>query len=224
MQMNQLRPASDFALRYGAKTVVYGPPGTGKTPIINTAPRPVLLCIEPGMLSMRTSNVPTWAGFNAKLIDEFFDWVLKSNEARNFDTICVDSLSQMSEVILEEELGRNRDGRKAYGEMSRRVMKHVNGIFFAQQKHTYLICKQAVVDDNGGRMFKPYFPGQDLNVKIPHLFDVTMHLNVHNIPGVGQHKAFRTAPSLDAIARDRSGKLNEFEPCDLTALFNKVMS
>lgn len=224
MQMNQLRPASDFALRYGAKTVVYGPPGSGKTPVLNTAPRPVLLCIEPGMLSMRQSNVPTWAGFTPKHIDEFFDWVLKSNEAANFDTICVDSVSQMAEVILEEELGRNRDGRKAYGEMSRRVMKHMNGIFFAQRKHTYLICKQATVEDNAARMFRPYFPGQDLNVKIPHLFDVTMHLAVHNIPGVGQHKAFRTAPSFDAVARDRSGKLNEFEPCDLTALFNKIMS
>jgi hypothetical protein len=224
MQMNQLRPASDFALRYGAKTVVYGAPGTGKTPILNTAPRPVLLCIEPGMLSMRQSHVPTWAGFTPKHIDEFFDWILKSNEAQNFDTICVDSVSQMAEVILEEELGRNKDGRKAYGEMSRRIMRHMNGIFFAQRKHTYLICKQASVEDGSSRMFRPYFPGQDLNVKIPHLFDVTMHLAIHNIPGAGQHKAFRTAASIDAVARDRSGKLNEFEPCDLTALFNKIMS
>lgn len=224
MQMNQLRPASDFALKYGAKTVVYGAPGTGKTPILNSAPRPVLLCVEPGMLSMRQSTAPTWGGFTPKHIDEFFEWILKSNEANNFDTICIDSVSQMAEIILEEELQRNRDGRKAYGEMSRRVMRHMNGIFFAQQKHTYLICKQAVVEDTTGRQVRPYFPGQDLNVKVPHLFDVVMHLATHNIPGAGQHKAFRTAQTLDAVARDRSGRLNEFEPCDLTALFKKIMS
>lgn len=224
MNIHSLQPANRLAALYGAKTVVYGPPGVGKTPILNTAPRPVLCCVEPGMLSMRLSNVPTFQAFTAKAIDEFFDWVLRSPEAANFDTICVDSVSQMAEVILEEELGRNRDGRKAYGEMSRRVMKHMNGVFFAQRKHTYLICKQASVEDGNIRQFRPYFPGQDLNVKVPHLFDVIMQLGIHNIPGAGQHKAFRTSASLDAIARDRSGRLSEFEPCDLTALFNKIMS
>ena len=220
MNINDLRPANNYAVKYGAKSLVYGAPGTGKTPIVNTAPRPVLCCIEPGMLSMRTSSVPTYPAFTTRAIDDFFEWILKSNDARHFDTICVDSISQMAEVYLAEELTRNRDGRKAYGEMSRRVMAHLTGLYFAQNKHTYLICKQSVIEGQ----LRPFFPGQDLNVKVPHLFDIILQLAIHAIPGVGQHKAFRTLASLDAVARDRSGKLAEFEPCDLSALFNKVMS
>lgn len=169
---------------------------------------------------MRASKVPAFPAFTIKAIDEFFDFITKSNEARNFDTICIDSLSQMAEVVLGEEIAKAKDLRKAYGEMSRKVMGHLTTLYFLQNKHTYLICKQA--NDNG--VFRPYFPGQDLNVKVPHLFDVILYLAVHNIPGYGQQRAFRTSANYDCVARDRSGKLAEFEQLDLTNVFNKVMS
>jgi hypothetical protein len=176
------------------------------------------------MLSMRGSNVPTWQAFTCKAIDEFFEWLLKSNETKNFDTVCIDSLSQMAEIILMEEMTRHKDGRKVYGEMSAKMMRHLTNLYFMQYKHTYLICKQSTNDEGGIRQHRPYFPGQELNVKVPHMYDIILHLAVHNIPGHGPNKAFRTTGSLEAIARDRSGKLNEYEPLDLTAIFNKVIS
>mgnify|MGYP001589050309 CR=1 FL=1 len=77
MQLNQLRPASQLAQRFGVKALAYGGPGTGKTPMINTAPRPVLCVVEPGMLSMRTSNVPAWEAYDCGKIDEFFKWLFR---------------------------------------------------------------------------------------------------------------------------------------------------
>lgn len=224
MNISQLKPASSFAQQFGAKILCYGAPGTGKTPICNTAPRPVLCSIEPGLLSMRDSNVPTWQAFTTKAIDEFFEWLLKSNETKNFDTVCIDSGSQLAEVYLKEEVTKHKDGRKVYGEMSAKVMKHMEALYFLPQKHVYIICKQTTVDDGGIRYNRPHFPGQDLNVKIPHLFDIILHLAVHNIPGYGQHKAFKTQQSFDALARDRSGKLSEYEQPNLTEIFRKATS
>lgn len=219
MNLASLRPAADFALRYGAKTVCYGPPGVGKTPVINTAPRPLLCICEPGMLSMRASTVPAFPAFTGKAIEEFFTFI-KSPEAKNFDTICIDSVSQMAEIILSEELPKSKDLRAGYGSMSRKMVSYMYDLYFMQNKHTYLIAKQST---NEG-VYRPYFPGQDLNVKIPHLFDIILFLATHSIPGYGQQRAFRTSASFDCVARDRSGKLAEFEPLDLTAIFNKVMS
>ncbi|WBF76860.1 hypothetical protein PSV3_00158 [Septimatrevirus PSV32] len=96
MQMSQLKPASQLARRYGVKSVVFGAPGSGKTPLINTAPRPVLLVTEPGMLSMRGSNVPAWEAYSPALIVEFFEWFMKSREAANFDTLGIDSISNIA--------------------------------------------------------------------------------------------------------------------------------
>lgn len=230
MQMSEFRTARDFALKYGAKTLVYGKPGVGKTPIVNTAPRPILMVCEPGMLSLRNSNVPAVDCFTPERIDEFFAWLFGSREAANFDTVAIDSITQMAEIYLDRELGGKSkggnkvDGRAAYGNMSRAVMAHLNGLFFLQQKHTYLICKQTIVEVDGFSMRAPYFPGKELPIKVPHLYDIIMHLDNQNIPGVGVHKAFRCVSSYDTVARDRSGNLAEFEPPDLSAIFAKVMA
>lgn len=223
MNYRDLQPANNFSNSVGAKSICYGAPGIGKTPIINTAPRPVLLICEPGMLSMRGSVVPSYEGYTPQKIDEFFDWFFGSNEARAFDTLAVDSISQMCEIYLAEaKAGPNRDGRAHYGIMAEKVMKHVNRMFFIKNHHCYLICKQQTIDIGGIVKHRPYFPGKDLNVQIPHLYDMTLHLSEVTISGFGVQKAFRTKASFDIHARDRSGKLSEFEPADLNYIFRKA--
>ena len=226
MQMNQLKPASELAQRFGVKALVYGGPGMGKTPIIKTAPRPVLCVVEPGMLSMRdATNIPAWDAYTPERIDEFFKWLFTSAEAKNFDTVGIDSISQLAEIILTQELNRNKDGRKAYGEMSRRVMEIVNALYYLPNKHIYLIGKQSTGDENGVATKRPYFPGQDLNVKIPHLYDEILHLGEVNVPGQPKPVVgFRCLPTFGIMARDRSGRLNEIEPPNLDAIFKKCMS
>lgn len=226
MNKNDLKPASTLAKKNGVKAIVYGLPGAGKTPVVKTAPRPVILAVEPGMMSMRDAhNIPAYEAYSFEKIDEFFKWWFGSSEVSAFDTLAIDSLSQMAEIALDHFKARNKDGRKAYGEMSDWVMGHVNKLFYMPQKHMYLICKQAKIDSGSGNYFLPYFPGNDLDVKIPHLFDEILRLdNAVRIPGLLKEvTAFQTKESFNYKARDRSGKLDEFEQPDLTNLFNKCM-
>lgn len=220
MNINDLRHASDFAQLYGAKCIVFGPPGKGKTPIINTAPRPVLLATEPGLLSMRGSTVPTWVAGTTKAIDEFFDWWFGSNDSRNFDTLCIDSGSQTAETLLFEKQGTVKDGRKLYGELLTHFQKHFERVYQQRYKHVYMTAKMHT--ENG--LKRPYFPGQALNIWAPHRYDIIMCLDDYQMPDGKFYRMFKTRGTFDILARDRSGKLNEFEGCDLAALFNKVMS
>jgi hypothetical protein len=236
MQMSQLQPAHKLAQRYGVKCLAYGPPGSGKTPLVNTAPRPVMLVTEPGLLSMRNSNVPCWTGESTAKIEEFFKWAFESREMNNFDTIAVDSVSQMAEIVLAETFAKNRDGRKAYGDMSKQVMEWLDGIYFMQQKHVWLTAKQTSYEDvtyslapgtgmpiaQSKKKFTHYFPGQDLNVKVPHRYDEILHVGTATINGA-RHRVIRCWPTDEIMARDRSGNLAEYEPHDLSALFKKAM-
>lgn len=226
MNMNDLKPANQLAQQFGVKMLAFGGPGSGKTPLADSAPRPVILVTEPGMLSMRNSGAPCFEAYTVPKIHEFFEWFHKSSESKNFDTLCCDSLSQMAEMVLELELSRNKDGRKAYGEMSRTVYKIVSDLYYMQSKHMYLICKQASVEENGTSNYKkPYFPGNDLNVKIPHLFDLIAHIGLATVPGLPQPvRAIRCNPTYDILARDRGGRLDPLEQPNLTALFQKAMS
>ena len=222
MNLTDLKPASDFARIYGCKVCCYGPPGSGKTPLINTAPRPLLLATEPGLLSMRGSTVPTYLAETPSKIDGFFDWFFNSKEATQFDTLGVDSGSEIAGIYLIDSLNKNKHGMKAYGEMAEAVEKHLRKLYFLANKHIYFIAKQEIITESNYK--RPYFPGKYLPVQIPHLFDFILNLAVHPVPGQGQVSAFRCKESFDMMARARTGNLNEFEPPHLGNLFNKAMS
>jgi hypothetical protein len=237
VNLGSLKPASELARRYGVKSVIYGAPGSGKTPLITTSPRPVLLVTEPGMLSMRGSSVPSWEAYDSAKINEFFDWFMKSKESASFDTLAVDSISNVAEIILAEEMKKEKHGLKAYGNVSERVMKVCNDLYYMQNKHIVLIAKQTSVENGRQTMLqngeivtepvmqkRPYFPGKDLNVKVPHLFDNVLHLATASVPGQPKPvRALRTKESPEAFARDRLGNLAELEPPDLSSLFAKAM-
>lgn len=224
--MNQanLRPARDFAINFGVKSVVYGPAGSGKTPIINTAPRPVLLSCEPGLLSMRNSNVPTWQGYTPQTINDFFSWFFNSAETKNFDTLAVDSTTYMAQIYLQSALKTNKHGLAAYGEMATETLKHLNTLYYTREKHTYLIAQQEIINENGITIKRPYYPGKQLPIELPHKYDQILQLDIQNVPGVGQVKAFRCQASIDVLARDRTGMLAEFEPPDFSGIIKKAMS
>lgn len=222
MNLNDLKPASDYAKIYGCKCLVYGPPGHGKTPLISTAPRPLLLATEPGLLSMRGSVVPTYLADTPNKINEFFEWFFKSNEANQFDTLGVDSGSEMAGIYLIDSLAKNKHGMKAYGDMAESVEKWLRKLYFLPNKHIYFIAKQEIITENNYK--RPYFPGKYLPVQIPHLFDFVLNLDIHAVPGMGQVKALQCMESFDRMARARTGNLNMYEQPDLGYLFNKAMS
>lgn len=218
--MPEFKPANTYAQQFGVKSLVYGPPGTGKTPLLNTAPRPVLLAVEPGLLSMRGSPIPTCLAETPALIDDFFNWLFNSREADQYDTVGIDSVSEISYRYLVPELKAHKDGRKAYGEMARKVFPHLSNLYYMRNKHAYLIAKQTT--DESGK-YIPHFEGKDLGTKVPHLYDEILHLAKVQVPGVGEVTALRTQEAYNIAARDRSGRLAEFEQPHLTNLFNKIL-
>jgi hypothetical protein len=226
--LKELKPISQLAARYGVKSVVFGEPGSGKTPVaIKTAPRPILLATEPGLLSVRdVTTVPGVLATTGPAIRDFLTWFTSSAEARGFDTLVTDSVSQWAEIVLAEKLAVNKDGRKAYGEMAQDVMKYLRDLYYQQQKHIVLVTKQTYIDENGIPVRKPYFPGKELYVQVPHLYDLFMHLGKIP-PGTPNYPegqlAFRTRSAWDVFARDRSGNLSEFEFPDFNAIFTKAM-
>lgn len=227
MQTSDIRPIGELVQMLGCKAVIYGPAGSAKTPIAATAPRPLMLITEPGTLSMKNSTMPAYEAYDIKALNDFFAWFRSSKDINNYDTFCIDSVSQMCEMILTDELKNNRDGRKAYGELSRKTMEIMNGLYYTRQKHLYLIFKEQKFDENGVITKRPFVPGQDLPVKIPHLFDFILRLaKTNNIPGAppGEQLAFKCVGSYDVLARNRTGNLNEYEPPHFGNLVDKAMN
>lgn len=190
MQASDLRPAKEFALLFGVKALVYGQPGTGKTPISATSPRPVMLAVEPGLLSMRNSNMPTWMAPTKARIDEFMKWFENSAETKNFDTLVIDSVSQMCNIALDES--KKAHGLQQYGEMADYIMPYLQRLYYMKEKHLFLICKEELTDDGKRR---PAFPGKQLNGSsgVSHLYDCILRLAKVPIPNIGETLAIRVS-------------------------------
>lgn len=220
MQASDLKPAKAFAQLFGCKSIVYGPPGSGKTPISNTCPNPVMMAVEPGLLSMRTSNIPTWVAPNKNRIDEFMKWFELSTEAKKFDTLIIDSISQMCNIALNESKAKH--GLAQYGEMADYVMPYLERLYYMKEKHMYLIAKEELTSDGKRR---PAFPGQQLNGSsgVSHLYDCILRLAKVPVPRVGEVLAFQCNASYEILARNRTGTLADFEQPDFSALVKKVM-
>lgn len=225
MNINDLKPAHDFASQFGIKALIYGPAGSAKTPLLNTAPRPLLLATEPGLLSMRGSKIPTYEAYTPARINEFFKWFFNSNETKNFDTLGIDSASQVADIYLIDAQKNNKHGLKAYGEMADNTMEHLRTLYYTRYKHTYVICKEEIKDLDGQTMRRPYFPGQVLPIQVPHLYDFILRLAKTNVTGQnGEVLAFQCNASYNVLSRNRTGNLNQYEEPNFSKLVDKAMN
>jgi len=226
MKLSDLKPARALSEQFGIKAIIYGAPGSCKTPSIATAPKPVCLVTEPGMLSTRGLDYACFEAQNVGQIDEFFKWALQSDECKNtFETIAIDSISQLAEIYLVDGLKKHSHGLQAYGYMGEEVAKKCDQLFYQKQFNVVLLAKVTQIDADNPK-YRPFLPGKQLNTYIPHLFDEILFASKQLVPGQGD----RAVPTLtcyetyNAMARDRSGKLADLEPFNISHIFKKILS
>lgn len=228
----RLQSTSGFSLRHGVKCLVYAGAGAGKTRLIASAPRPVIFSAESGLLSLREYNLPYMPIASLNDLIEAYNWATQSREANQFDTLALDSVSEIAEVVLSNEKSKTRDGRKAYGDAQDEMIKIFRSFRDIVGKHVYFSAKQEFTTDGntGGKFYQPMFPGNKLAQAAPYFFDEVFQLVPYKDPGTGNRQWWlRTAPDLQNVAKDRSGTLAEWENADpatgggLTYIFNKML-
>ena len=224
----QAAPLDNQLQRLGVKSVGYGGSGVGKTRLVATAPRPIYISAERGGLSLKGQNIQALPEIKT-LVDliEAHKWVMTSNEAKNFDTICLDSVSEIADVVLQAQKRNTKDGRKAHGEANDLVLNRIYRDFRDMPaKHVYFIAKEQSFDNTitGTRQWSPVMPNATQRNELPYFFDVVFrYVVVANAPGQEPWRGLQTYNDGNAIAKDRSGKLAMWEPPNLSALFQKAM-
>lgn len=225
--MIKLQSTADVGLRNGVKMLVYGGAGAGKTVLCSTAPAPIILSAESGLLSLRRVRLPYIEIKTLQDLIEAYNWCKSSREAAQFATICLDSISEIAEVVLESEKQRQKDPRKAYFELQTILEKIVRDFRDLPGKHVYFSAKmEATKDGNTGAvMYGPSMPGQKIGPSLPYFFDEVFRLFVGKDPTNNQEfRALRTRPDYQSDAKDRSGMLDELEYPDLSRIIAKIMA
>lgn len=238
----QWSTTSQQAQGHGVKLMVYAEAGAGKTVLCATAPKPVILSAESGLLSLQRANIERIFGVNQPHISydipvlkiktvmdltHAFNWFNNpANRAReHFSTICIDSLSEIVEVVLANAKQQVKDPRQAYGEMLEQTIDAVKKFRDLQGFNLYMSAKMEPMKDEmtGLTRYWPAMPGRKLGPQLPYLFDEVFRLGVGKTQDGQKYRFLQTDQDMQYIAKDRSGRLEELEPADLTHVFNKIL-
>src|SRR5438309_7363158 len=104
----QIQDTKTASLKHGVKCMVYGASGVGKTRLLASAPAPIILSAENGLLSLRGYSLPFIQIKNIDQLLEAYNYLI-STKGQQFHTICLDSVSEIAEVCLSEAKKANRD-------------------------------------------------------------------------------------------------------------------
>ena len=208
----------------GIKALVYGHAGAGKTSLIPTLPAPIVLSAEGGLLSISDADVPFIEIATMADLMEAYQWLTDSAEAKDFQSVALDSISEIAEVVLAEELKRNKDGRAAYGELNTVMAGMIRAFRDLPGKHVYFTAKCEKSQDEQGRMlYAPAMPGKTLTQQLPYFFDLVMALRVEKDQEGGTHRMLMTDSDGLWSAKNRAaGKLDMWEAPDLGAIIQKL--
>lgn len=206
----------------GVKVLVYGHAGAGKTTLATTLPNPVIISAEGGLLSIKDSNIPYLEVNSMESLHEAYTWLL-TPEGRAFDSVVLDSLSEIGEVVLIHEKTQNKDGRAAYGEMATQMTALIRAFRDLDSKNVLMTAKVEKSQDEIGRMlYAPSMPGAKLGQALPYFFDLVLALRVEkDADGVAQRALMCDSDGL-WMAKDRSGKLQAWEQPDLGAIIREI--
>jgi phage nucleotide-binding protein len=219
----KLKQTKDLHLS-GVKICIYGQAGAGKTSLIPTLPNPVVLSAEGGLLSIREANIPYIEITCMDDLREAYKWLMTAEEAKGFESVALDSISEVAEVVLTaEKKSNNRDGRAAYGEMSSIMTDLIRSFRDLPGRHVLMTAKLEKSQDEMGRMlYNPSMPGKTLTQGLPYFFDEMFALRVErDAEGVAQ-RALLCQPDGLWYAKDRSGVLDTWESPDLGAIIQKI--
>lgn len=218
----KLKSTSGFASN-GVKLLVYGSAGTGKTTLIKTLPSPVIISAEGGLMSLRDCDIPYVEVKSLAEMGEVYKWLRDSEEAAQFKSVALDSISEIAEVVLAGEKNVTKDGRMAYGQMGDKMTALIRSFRDLPNRNIYFSAKiEKAQTESGAMLYQPSMPGQKISRDLPYFFDEVLALRIVDGDDGEPIRILQCESTYEYIAKDRSGKLSATEDADLGAVIEKI--
>lgn len=216
------------------KILIYGQSGSGKTYLARTIKEPALVVsAESGLLSIADVDVDvcdltealTPCERHEKLIEVYK--YLQTQEAREkYKWVYIDSLTEIANNLVGCLKGRydRKDAFPMWGEYNDSIRKLIRAFRDLKGYHVVFTALDSVDKDQVGRRFI----GVDMPGKISHaveaFFDEVFRLQVSVDEEGNKKRVLWTDTTDNFVAKDRSGKLDEIEVCDLSVIKGKICS
>lgn len=237
LKMKTLRDAIDSRR---PKIALYGESGTGKTTqimaiwaLLGDDERMMIVTAEHGLRSIKKAcpemmdDPRVVVGEVASIADVKEAVAMVSNSANGFAWCVVDSVSNIADRELRARMDAAPDPRQAYGGMMsatldvlwRLVDVAALGVLFIFQEVRNEVNEGSAKRPEPVNHYGPSVPSKGLQQAMPYVFDGVLRLEMKE----NGDRQIRTAKTRTIMAKDRTGKLDPFEPCDLSHVIAKIL-
>lgn len=239
----------------GVKLLVYGESGMGKTVLSSTAKDVLVVSAEGGLLSLSKNNLLTIhpndpivkanatngikvieiqqpAAYTYENADQPLQQLrdiyqfLASPQAKDIKTVVIDSISEISEIVLACMVGKTKDDRQAYKELRNKMIAIVRN-YRDLPKNIVFIAKQNTEKNDNGAIVKvtPAMAGKKLGEDVAYQLDCVFYMkNVSNEQGQ-LCRVLATRPDSDFceyIAKTRNSTLPIYVNPHLEQIFEMI--
>lgn len=204
MQILEFKP-----IDHKIKALIYGPSGSGKTVFGGTANNSIFASAEGGLLALREKRQKYTPIKSLKDLKELYSYLL--NEKHEFETVIIDSISEINEIIkleIEKKTGHSmqlqdwgtlqKDIRDLFRKF-RDLPMHV--IFIAQEQY--------INDEDKIKKIAPSLNGKSAT-DVAYFMDIVGFIHIEN----DGSRWIQTSSSKKLFTKDRSQKIGDECPMD----------
>lgn len=204
--------------------LVYGVSGVGKTVFAATAPEPLFLDMEGGLLSVAGSRVDRVEVKNYGDLKEAYRF-LKAGEHK-YASAVLDSLTELEKIVMGSvlaETGREAPRHKEWNLWTAR-MRDIIRAFRDLPLNTIMTALEAEIKDEatGAVMRRPAMPGR-FGFELAGYFDLVLYLYVEQDRASSNFlRHLRTVGDEHLVAKDRFGKLPPIIEPDFALIYQTI--
>lgn len=181
-----IQSTQDCNINSPYKMLVYGAAGVGKTALIPTLNNPLILVTESGnpLMGLAGHNLPFVKINN---FDEFLNCVIFFKKDARFNSLVIDSISDLSQIRINDLLkGKSNGGKKIHGEQA-------YGLLLQDFDTVWDLLNECLQDivcfaklhtfetEDKKQLFYPLFAGKALNPIALHYFDAVVALEKQGV-------------------------------------------
>lgn len=224
------------------KILVFGDSGVGKTTLAGTMPpKTLIFSMESGLLSLGDKDISVFdvttndkgeiipRGNRQDRMTEGFLYLSTKDAREKFDNIFIDSLSEISDNLYERlklKFPERKDGLNLWEEHKTEMRKTIRAFRDLPGYNVVFTALETKIQDDNSRLFiGPYVQPKSMSEELPKYFDFVHRLEVVEAADKSKARMLRTQPTETIRAKSRTNaniKLNDLEPANLSALFNKI--
>jgi hypothetical protein len=199
------------------KVLTYGYSGVGKTKFAGTAPAPLFLDIEGGLLTLRDQHIDVVTIRRWEDVSDCFMYLRDGDH--KYNTVVVDSLTELQKVLCDHYVdGKERLTLGDWGliiDKTRRFVRHLKNL---PMNVIVIALAEQKKDEECGRIYTvPSLNGKALPHELAAYFDLVLYQYVEQ-DNDGIHYLARTYGDKRIVAKDRSGILSPV----IKPVFNEI--